>query len=263
MIDVIRRIVFECIFSASSAVEKTSSEAKSSAETKKSSKSVRKKSTDDRIEQETKPKLDKDLNDNRLEEKRPKKTSPKKKSKLISQHDDRVEVESNSRTESPQVDKRVTRSMTKKQEPRQKIEHAQNLNSKAEQKSPKAQQNPKSELESMQAGLDRLVIVNRNAKSKLNRDSNRNDVRESKPSRKSTDRKPAKLMKESVVQKEIKPGHSKWFPGDTRPDWTRPCFKDFEHVIIGDSQLKIYGQQNKEKNGFSITSFSGCDVSFL
>ena len=106
----------------------------------------------------------------------------------------------------------------------------------------------------MQDGLDRLVIVNRNAKSKSNRDS--------KP-RKSTDRKPIKLLKDPVVQRELKPGHSKWFPGDTRPDWTRPCFKDFEHVIIGDSQLKIYGQQKKEKKGFSITSFSGCDVSLI
>ena len=72
-----------------------------------------------------------------------------------------------------------------------------------------------------------------------------------------------KLRKDPIVQKELKPGHSKWFPGDTRPEWTRPCFKDFEHVIIGDSQLKIYGQQKKERNGFSITSFSGCDVSFI
>ena len=64
-------------------------------------------------------------------------------------------------------------------------------------------------------------------------------------------------------KKEIKQGHSNWFPGGTRPNWTRPCFKDFQYVIIGDSQLKIYGQQNKEKKGFSITSFSGCDVSFL
>ena len=141
--------------------------------------------------------------------------------------------------------------MSKNQEPGQKIEHESN---RAEQKSPKAQKKPKSELESMQDGLDRLVIVNRNAKSKSNRDS--------KP-RKSTDRKPIKLLKDPVVQRELKPGHSKWFPGDTRPDWTRPCFKDFEHVIIGDSQLKIYGQQKKEKKGFSITSFSGCDVSLI
>ena len=84
--------------------------------------------------------------------------------------------------------------------------------------------------------------------------------RDSKP-RKSTDRKPTKLLKDPVVQKELKPGHSKWYPGDTRSAWTRPCFKDYEHVIIGDSQLKIYGQQKKEKKGFSITSFSGCDVS--
>ena len=236
-------------FSASPAKDKASSEAKSQTETKKSSKSEHKKSTDDKIEQEPKLQLDKDLNDNRLDDKRSKKTSSKKKSKLVNQHDDRVEVESNSRTESPQIDKRVTRSMTKKQEPRLKIEHESN---RAEQKSPKAQKKPKSELEFMQDGLDRLVIVNRNAKSKSNRDS--------KP-RKSTDRKPTKLLKDPV-HKELKPGHSKWFPGDTRPDWTRPCFKDFEHVIIGDSQLKIYGQQKKEKKGFSITSFSGCDVSF-
>ena len=80
--------------------------------------------------------------------------------------------------------------------------------------------------------------------------------------RKSTDRKPPKLLKDPVVQKELKRGHSKWYTGDTRPAWKRPCFKDFEYVIIGDSQLKIYGQQKKEKNGFSITAYSGCDVSF-
>ena len=248
-------IIFKIFFSASSAVEKTPSEVKPRTETK-TAKPVRRKSTDEKIEHETKPKLDKDLNDNRLDDKRSKKTSSKKKSKLVSQHDDRVEVESNSRTESPQIEKRVTRSMAKKQESRSKKE---NEPSRAEQKSPKAQKKPKSELESMQDGLDRLVIVNRKAKSKSDRDSNRNDARDSKPARKSTDRKTAKLMKDP---KELKPGHSKWFPGDTRPDWTRPCFKDFEHVIIGDSQLKIYGQQKKEKNGFSITSFSGCDVSF-
>ena len=75
------------------------------------------------------------------------------------------------------------------------------------------------------------------------------------------------IMERKKVENEmsgntvVKPGHSKWFPGHIRPHWRRPCFKGFKHVIIGDSQLKIYGQQKKEKNGFSITSFSGCDVS--
>ena len=231
---------------------------------------------DDRVEVETfseSPEIEpaveqtykNDLHDNRRDDRRPKKASSKKKSKVVNQHDDRVEVETNSRTESPQIDKRVTRSMAKKQEPRHKIEDEQVQPNRREQKSPKPKKLPKSELESMQDGLDRLVIVNRNAKLKPNRnDSNRNDDRDSKPPRKSTDRKPAKVTKELSEKKELKqavPGHSKWFPGDTRPDWTRPCFKDFDHVIIGDSQLKIYGQQKKQKNGFSITSFSGCDVS--
>jgi len=243
--------------SASSVAENNSNEAKPDAETKRRSTSERSKSTDERIEQESQPKLDQNFNDSGVEVRRSKKTSSKKKSQTISQHDDRVEVESNSKTKSPKIDKRVTRSMATKQESKQNIGNEPN---RAERKSPKSQKKPKSELESMQDGLDRLVIINRNAKSKSNRDSNRNDTRDAKSSRKSTDRKPFRPMKESCDQKELRPGHSKWFPGDSRPDWTRPCFKDFEHVIIGDSQLKIYGQQQKEKKGFSITSFSGCDL---
>ena len=243
-------------FSSGSATEAKSTEVKPQQETKKTSTSDVKKSSRDRKVPEVDQKPKNDVNDNRREERRPKKTSSKKKTKLVNQHDDRVEAEANTRAESPKIDQRVTRSMAKKLESKQNVEDEPD---RREQKSPKPRKKPKSDLESMQDGLDRLVIVNRNAKSKSNRDS---ENREPKPtSRKSTDRKSAKLISESIEKKVLKPGHSKWFPGDTRPDWTRPCFKDFDHVIIGDSQLKIYGQQQKEKRGYSITSFSGCDVS--
>ena len=242
-------------FSSESAAEGKSTEVKPHQETKKPSTSDVKKSSKERKLPEVDQKPKNDANNNRREERRPKKTASKKKSKLVNQHDDRVEAEPTTRTDSPKNDQRVTRSMAKKLpvESQQKIDDEPN---RREQKSPKPQKKPKSELESMQDGLDRLVIVNRNAKSKSNRDL---DKRESK--RKSTDRKSAKLINDTTEKKVLKPGHSKWFPGDTRPDWTRPCFKDFDHVIIGDSQLKIYGQQQKQKLGYSITSFSGCDVS--
>ena len=66
---------------------------------------------------------------------------------------------------------------------------------------------------------------------------------------------------ESKKISKLAPGFSEWFNGETRAHWKRPCFNGFQTVVMGDSQLKIYGQNNKRRAGFSITSYSGCDVS--
>ena len=57
-------------------------------------------------------------------------------------------------------------------------------------------------------------------------------------------------------------GHSKWYPGNKRPIWSRPCFQQYKYVVLADSQCKIWGQKNICQPDYSITSFSGCDVSF-
>ena len=57
--------------------------------------------------------------------------------------------------------------------------------------------------------------------------------------------------------------NSVWFPGDKRHDWERPCFHGYKTVVLGDSQLKVYGRNKKNVSGYNIASFSGCDVSRL
>ena len=59
----------------------------------------------------------------------------------------------------------------------------------------------------------------------------------------------------------LQAGNSVWHPGTNRPEWVRPCFKGFETVVLGDSQLKIFGKQKRTIPGYNITSYSGCDVS--
>ena len=37
--------------------------------------------------------------------------------------------------------------------------------------------------------------------------------------------------------------HSVWYQGgNARNTWKRPCFKGYDFVVLGDSQLKIYGK---------------------
>ena len=56
--------------------------------------------------------------------------------------------------------------------------------------------------------------------------------------------------------------HSVWYQGgNARNTWKRPCFKGYDFVVLGDSQLKIYGKLNIKKPGYSINSYSGGDVS--
>ena len=42
--------------------------------------------------------------------------------------------------------------------------------------------------------------------------------------------------------------------------WSRPCFKGFERVIIGDSSIRAFGRMRRFLHGMSITGFGGMDV---
>ena len=90
----------------------------------------------------------------------------------------------------------------------------------------------------------------------------RKDLRKTQSSTKSNNnRRELVTDRPGKFEPKVHPGHSKWFQGTDRLNWKRPCFAGFDTVVLGDSQLKIYGKQNKRKPGFSITSYSGCDVS--
>ena len=58
-------------------------------------------------------------------------------------------------------------------------------------------------------------------------------------------------------------GKSVWYPGPRRKEWKRPCFAEHHIIVMGDSQLKIYGKDKIKKKGYNITSYSGADVSIL
>ena len=73
---------------------------------------------------------------------------------------------------------------------------------------------------------------------------------------------PSKSTKNTVQKiQNAKRSKSIWYKGSERENWQRPCFKGYDTVVMGDSQLKIYGKQNKKKPGFNIASYSGADVS--
>ena len=90
-----------------------------------------------------------------------------------------------------------------------------------------------------------------------------NELKSKKVKKKQKEKEPTTSDKNLDPKKNSKlaPGFSEWFNGETRAHWKRPCFNGFQTVVMGDSQLKIYGQNNKRRAGFSITSYSGCDVS--
>ena len=97
-----------------------------------------------------------------------------------------------------------------------------------------------------------------------NRDSKpEKELKTKKVEKKQKEKEPTTSDKNLDPKKNSKlaPGFSEWFNGETRAHWKRPCFNGFQTVVMGDSQLKIYGQNNKRRAGFSITSYSGCDVS--
>ena len=105
-------------------------------------------------------------------------------------------------------------------------------------------------------GTTREVTVNRKQPEK--------ELKSKKVKKKQKEKEPTASAEKNHEPKKISklaPGFSEWFNGETRAHWKRPCFNGFQTVVMGDSQLKIYGQNNKRRAGFSITSYSGCDVS--
>ena len=117
-------------------------------------------------------------------------------------------------------------------------------------------------IQALQSGMakfanrtSREVIANRNEKGESKSKKAKKKQKETTPDNKNI-QDPKKITK-------LAPGFSEWFNGEARAHWKRPCFNGFQTVVMGDSQLKIYGQNNKRRAGFSITSYSGCDVSSL
>ena len=47
---------------------------------------------------------------------------------------------------------------------------------------------------------------------------------------------------------------------DKKHEWTRPCFKNYKMVIVGDSSLRSFGRRKKAIEGVSITGFGGLDI---
>ena len=99
---------------------------------------------------------------------------------------------------------------------------------------------------------------------KVNRKQPEKESKTKKLKKKQKEKEPTTAEKnlESKKISKLAPGFSEWFNGETRAHWKRPCFNGFQTVVMGDSQLKIFGQNNKIRAGYSITSYSGCDVSF-
>ena len=98
-----------------------------------------------------------------------------------------------------------------------------------------------------------------------NRKQPEKETKSKKAKKKQKDKEPTpenRITSDPKKPTKLAPGFSEWFNGEARAHWKRPCFNGFQTVVMGDSQLKIYGQNNKRRAGFSITSYSGCDVSF-
>ena len=115
-------------------------------------------------------------------------------------------------------------------------------------------------IQALQSGLAKFA--NGTTREVVNRKHPEKESKTKKVKKKQKEKEPTTAEKnlEPEISK-LAPGFSKWFDGETRAHWKRPCFNGFQTVVMGDSQLKIYGQNNKRRAGFSITSYSGCDVS--
>ncbi|CAG5099475.1 Oidioi.mRNA.OKI2018_I69.XSR.g16540.t2.cds [Oikopleura dioica] len=88
----------------------------------------------------------------------------------------------------------------------------------------------------------------------------RRDRRSQGDSRKRRSRPLESASPDRVVEEGDKASNSTWFPGDKRARWERPCFENYEVVVLGDSQLKEFGKSKINLDGYNITSFSGCDI---
>ena len=42
--------------------------------------------------------------------------------------------------------------------------------------------------------------------------------------------------------------------------WSRPCFRGFASVVMGDSSIRAFGRKRKQLRGMSITGFGGLDI---
>ena len=115
-------------------------------------------------------------------------------------------------------------------------------------------------IQALQSGLAKFA---NGTTREVNRKQPEKEMKTKKVKKKQKEKEPTTSDKNLDPKKNSKlaPGFSEWFNGETRAHWKRPCFNGFQTVVMGDSQLKIYGQNNKRRAGFSITSYSGCDVS--
>ena len=104
------------------------------------------------------------------------------------------------------------------------------------------------QLDQMQLNMKKLSKSNPDREARQPKDKNKRNERKSIPRVQST---------------KYLPSNSVWFPGDARKEWKRPCFVGYDTVVLGDSQLKIYGRQQLKEPGWNIISYSGGDVSII
>lgn len=98
---------------------------------------------------------------------------------------------------------------------------------------------------------DREVLINGDKQDRKRR---------SRPMENSSPRKRDQDSPQRTVEDGNEESNSVWFPGDKRHDWERPCFAGYKTVVLGDSQLKVYGRNKLIVPGYNISSYSGCDI---
>ena len=47
---------------------------------------------------------------------------------------------------------------------------------------------------------------------------------------------------------------------DRSKDWSRPCFRGFDKVIVGDSSIRVFAKTGRKMRKMSITAFGGIDT---
>lgn len=47
---------------------------------------------------------------------------------------------------------------------------------------------------------------------------------------------------------------------DRTKEWSRPCFKGFEKVVIGDSSVRVFAKIGRRVKGMTISAFGGMDI---
>lgn len=194
----------------------------------------------------------KNHNDERHQSERRQNTERNQENSNFLRRDDNPTRQNNERRKSENDKRRSDSNSTKSNTSRDEIKSK--MNRKRDEKD-ELEEN----VENFHEKVKNLSIKNDDREVLIKEDKN-DRKRRSRPLENSSPRKKEQDSPQRTVEDGKVASNSVWFPGDKRHDWERPCFHGYKTVVLGDSQLKVYGRNKKNVSGYNIASFSGCDI---